>query len=103
MCCLPVWSRPLANSPGSTVEHGGADMKIGSSAIAAAIGAAIAPLILVAIPAGSASAHGYIDSPPSRQAQCAQGLLACGDIKYEPQSVEGPKGLRSCSGGNARF
>jgi chitin-binding protein len=35
---------------------------------------------------------------------CAQGRVAnCGDIIYEPQSVEGPKGLMSCSGGNSRF
>ncbi|WP_182883544.1 lytic polysaccharide monooxygenase [Microbispora sp. H10949] len=54
--------------------------------------------------ASPAQAHGYISSPPSRQAMCAQGRVPnCGDIVYEPQSVEGPKGLRSCSGGNARF
>jgi chitin-binding protein len=71
----------------------------------AVLGAAagLAPLLLVALPAATASAHGYISSPPSRQAQCAQGTVSCGDIKYEPQSVEGPKGLRSCSGGNSRF
>jgi predicted carbohydrate-binding protein with CBM5 and CBM33 domain len=71
----------------------------------AVLGAAagLAPLFLVALPAATASAHGYISSPPSRQAQCAQGTVSCGDIKYEPQSVEGPKGLRSCSGGNSRF
>ncbi|GAA2603741.1 lytic polysaccharide monooxygenase [Dactylosporangium fulvum] len=35
---------------------------------------------------------------------CAQGRVAnCGEIVYEPQSVEGPKGLMSCSGGNSRF
>jgi predicted carbohydrate-binding protein with CBM5 and CBM33 domain len=57
--------------------------------------------LLVASPA---SAHGYISSPPSRQALCAQGKVKnCGEIQYEPQSVEGRKGLRSCSGGNARF
>ncbi|WAL64298.1 lytic polysaccharide monooxygenase [Amycolatopsis cynarae] len=67
-----------------------------------AAGAALAPLLVLAAP-GVASAHGYIDSPPSRQAQCAQGIVDCGEIKYEPQSVEGPKGLTSCSGGNARF
>jgi chitin-binding protein len=71
----------------------------------AVLGAAagLAPLFLVVLPAATASAHGYISTPPSRQAQCAQGTVACGDIKYEPQSVEGPKGLRSCSGGNSRF
>ncbi|MET9930487.1 MULTISPECIES: lytic polysaccharide monooxygenase auxiliary activity family 9 protein [unclassified Streptomyces] len=71
--------------------------------LAAFIGAAIAPLLVVSLPAGDASAHGYISSPPSRQAQCAAGLVPCGSIKYEPQSVEGPKGLTSCSGGNAAF
>ncbi|WP_433218712.1 lytic polysaccharide monooxygenase [Microtetraspora malaysiensis] len=54
--------------------------------------------------ASPALAHGYVSSPPSRQAMCAEGRVAnCGEIIYEPQSVEGPKGLRSCSGGNARF
>ncbi|OON82621.1 lytic polysaccharide monooxygenase auxiliary activity family 9 protein [Streptomyces tsukubensis] len=71
--------------------------------IAALVGAVIAPVIAVSLPAGSASAHGYISNPPSRQAQCAAGTVDCGDITYEPQSVEGPKGLTSCSGGNSRF
>jgi predicted carbohydrate-binding protein with CBM5 and CBM33 domain len=54
--------------------------------------------------ASPASAHGYVSSPPSRQANCATGKVKnCGQIQYEPQSVEGKKGLRSCSGGNARF
>ncbi|GCD33550.1 hypothetical protein OEIGOIKO_01271 [Streptomyces chrestomyceticus JCM 4735] len=71
--------------------------------IATAVGAALAPLLVVTLPASSASAHGYVNAPASRQAQCAAGTVACGDIKWEPQSVEGPKGLKSCSGGNARF
>ncbi|MEU1763898.1 lytic polysaccharide monooxygenase auxiliary activity family 9 protein [Streptomyces rimosus] len=71
--------------------------------IATAIGAALAPLLVVTLPAGSAIAHGYVNAPASRQAQCAAGTVSCGDIKWEPQSVEGPKGLKSCSGGNARF
>lgn len=50
-----------------------------------------------------ASAHGYVSSPPSRQALCAQGRVACGQIKYEPQSVEGAKNLRTCHGNNAVF
>ncbi|MFF9348768.1 lytic polysaccharide monooxygenase auxiliary activity family 9 protein [Streptomyces sp. NPDC014734] len=70
---------------------------------AAAVGALLAPVLALSLPAGSASAHGYISSPPSRQAQCAAGTVSCGEIKYEPQSVEGPKGLTSCSGGNSRF
>ncbi|MFC6882343.1 MULTISPECIES: lytic polysaccharide monooxygenase auxiliary activity family 9 protein [Actinomadura] len=70
--------------------------------IAAASGVALTPAFVVVL-AGTASAHGYINSPPSRQAQCAAGTVQCGSIKYEPQSVEGPKGLRSCNGGNAAF
>ncbi|MFK4211238.1 lytic polysaccharide monooxygenase auxiliary activity family 9 protein [Streptomyces sp. NPDC030920] len=70
---------------------------------AAVIGALLAPVLVLTLPVGSASAHGYISSPPSRQAQCAAGTVSCGEIKYEPQSVEGPKGLTSCSGGNSRF
>ncbi|APY89954.1 chitin-binding protein [Streptomyces alfalfae] len=71
--------------------------------MAAVIGAGMAPVLALTLPTGSASAHGYVNGPASRQAQCAARTVACGDIKYEPQSVEGPKGLRSCSGGNARF
>lgn len=70
--------------------------------LAALAGALVVPGLMLAAP-GLASAHGYISGPPSRQAECAQGVLECGDIKYEPQSVEGPKGLQSCSGGNSRF
>ncbi|WP_432988483.1 lytic polysaccharide monooxygenase [Dactylosporangium sp. CA-233914] len=68
------------------------------------------PLVALGAAAGSlvfadpASAHGYVSSPPSRQALCAQGKVAdCGPIQYEPQSVEGPKGLRSCDGGKSQF
>lgn len=68
-----------------------------------ATAATIAPLGLVVLPAATANAHGYISSPPSRQAQCAQGTVSCGDIKWEPQSVEGPKGLRNCHGNVGRF
>ncbi|GAA2264269.1 hypothetical protein GCM10010232_65470 [Streptomyces amakusaensis] len=75
----------------------------GKKKLAFVIGAGIAPLLAVSLPASSASAHGYISSPPSRQAQCAAGTVPCGPIKYEPQSVEGPKGLRSCSGGQSLF
>ncbi|GAB2792878.1 lytic polysaccharide monooxygenase auxiliary activity family 9 protein [Amycolatopsis magusensis] len=71
--------------------------------LAAALGAAVAPVALVAIPAGTASAHGYVNAPASRQAQCAQGVVECGAISYEPQSVEGPKGLRECNGGVPQF
>ncbi|MDQ7909474.1 lytic polysaccharide monooxygenase [Phytohabitans sp. ZYX-F-186] len=52
----------------------------------------------------AASAHGYVSAPPSRQALCASRAVAdCGQIQFEPQSVEGPKGLRSCDGGLSQF
>ncbi|WP_067449818.1 lytic polysaccharide monooxygenase auxiliary activity family 9 protein [Actinomadura macra] len=70
---------------------------------ATAAGLVIAPVVAVVLPAATAYAHGYVSAPPSRQAQCAQKVVQCGQIQYEPQSVEGPKGLRSCSGGNGRF
>ncbi|MCY1145567.1 lytic polysaccharide monooxygenase [Actinoplanes sp. Pm04-4] len=64
------------------------------AATAAALTVGVAP----------ASAHGYISSPPSRQANCASGAVAnCGDIVYEPQSVEAPKGSKQCNGGGSRF
>lgn len=69
--------------------------------VLAAVG--IVPLAMLVLPGGVASAHGYVSAPASRQAQCAQGTVQCGPITWEPQSVEGPKGLRSCSGGNAQF
>ncbi|MGV9362831.1 lytic polysaccharide monooxygenase [Amycolatopsis sp. NPDC003731] len=71
---------------------------------AAAAGALLAPVLVVVLPATSASAHGYVSDPPSRQANCAAGKVPnCGSIVYEPQSVEGPKGLRSCNGGLSQF
>ncbi|MEJ3746813.1 lytic polysaccharide monooxygenase [Actinomycetes bacterium KLBMP 9797] len=52
----------------------------------------------------AASAHGYVSAPPSRQALCARRAVPdCGQIQSEPQSVEGPKGLRRCDGGLAQF
>ncbi|WP_370946995.1 lytic polysaccharide monooxygenase [Amycolatopsis sp. cg5] len=72
--------------------------------LAVAAGALLAPIVVIAVPVGTASAHGYVSSPPSRQANCAQGKVSnCGPIIYEPQSVEGPKGLTSCNGGLSQF
>lgn len=70
------------------------------STIFAVVAMALGMLLVVP---GTASAHGYVSSPASRQAQCAQGAVECGPIKWEPQSVEGPKGLRNCHGDNAQF
>ncbi|PWN52372.1 hypothetical protein IE53DRAFT_409483 [Violaceomyces palustris] len=57
-------------------------------------------------------AHGYVSSPPSRAFLCKQGNATdCGQIQYEPQSVEAPKGLpfiwdgdgKLCSAGLSQF
>ncbi|HEX5567200.1 MAG TPA: lytic polysaccharide monooxygenase [Streptomyces sp.] len=59
------------------------------------------PLAIVMTSASTAGAHGWITSPPSRQDHCATGrVTGCGDLQYEPQSVEAPKGSRLCSGGS---
>src|SRR3954452_11557407 len=65
------------------------------------VGVTAASLLVAVSPA---AAHGYISSPPSRQANCASGAVPnCGDIIYEPQSVEAPKGSKLCNGGGSRF
>ncbi|MFC9224564.1 lytic polysaccharide monooxygenase [Streptomyces hygroscopicus] len=78
---------------------------------AAVIGIGLAA-ISVLTTGGSATGHGYTDTPISRQKLCANGTVTgCGEIQYEPQSVEGPKGFPSggpadgtiCAGGNSRF
>ncbi|NUU69193.1 lytic polysaccharide monooxygenase [Enterobacteriaceae bacterium BIT-l23] len=60
----------------------------------------------------TASAHGYVSTPESRAFLCKKGQnIDCGTIKYEPQSVEGPKNFPAegpangtiASGGNSRF
>ncbi|GAA2337622.1 lytic polysaccharide monooxygenase [Streptomyces kunmingensis] len=65
-----------------------------------------------ALSAGGASSHGYTDLPISRQKLCANGTVAnCGNIQWEPQSVEGPKGFPAsgpadgqiCSGNHGEF
>ncbi|MHB9753599.1 lytic polysaccharide monooxygenase auxiliary activity family 9 protein [Streptomyces sp. BYX5S] len=65
-----------------------------------------------AFSAGGASGHGYTDLPISRQKLCANGSVSgCGNIQWEPQSVEGPKGFpaagpadgKLCSAGNGGF
>ena len=72
---------------------------------------AVATIVTMAI-APAAHAHGYSTSPTSRALYCHQGTVTdCGQIQWEPQSVEGPKGFPSagpvdgtlCAGGNARF
>jgi predicted carbohydrate-binding protein with CBM5 and CBM33 domain len=79
-------------------------MKIRPRLAAALAGVLAAPLVVVALPTGTAFAHGYVSSPASRQAQCARGTVKdCGAIQWEPQSVEGPKGLRNCHANLSQF
>ncbi|GAA3770456.1 lytic polysaccharide monooxygenase [Streptomyces phyllanthi] len=77
---------------------------------AAAVGLATTGALVLS--SGGASGHGYTDLPVSRQKLCQNGTVTgCGDIQWEPQSVEGPKGFPSsgpadgqlCSGGVGRF
>ncbi|MER5387167.1 lytic polysaccharide monooxygenase [Streptomyces sp. NBC_00647] len=79
---------------------------------AAALGLATAGTFVLST--GGASAHGYTDQPLSRQKMCAAngGSVAnCGDIQWEPQSVEGLKGFpaagpadgRICSANHTNF
>ncbi|MFD3520596.1 lytic polysaccharide monooxygenase [Streptomyces sp. NPDC058653] len=77
---------------------------------AAVLGLAVAGVSLLAT--GSATSHGYTDSPISRQKLCQNGTVTgCGNIQWEPQSVEGPKGFpaagpadgKICAGGNGQF
>ncbi|MEV6834252.1 lytic polysaccharide monooxygenase [Streptomyces sp. NPDC051133] len=73
---------------------------------------AVATAGAFALSTGGASGHGYTDLPISRQKLCANGTVTgCGEIQYEPQSVEGPKGFPAagpadgqiCNGGLSRF
>ncbi|KAF7336454.1 Lytic polysaccharide monooxygenase [Mycena sanguinolenta] len=66
---------------------------------------ALSSLVLATLHmAAPASAHGYVSQPPSRQALCRDvPVPGCGDVRWEPQSVEAPKGSFECNGNGARF
>jgi len=76
--------------------------KLKAALLTAGLGLAIA---IPVVGAQDAEAHGWVTNPPSRQDHCASGTTSfdCGGIKYEPQSVEAPKGSMKCSGGNEGF
>ncbi|MFJ8334946.1 lytic polysaccharide monooxygenase [Streptomyces sp. NPDC094437] len=85
-------------------------MRTRTKTSAAVVGLATAGAL--ALSSGGASGHGYTDLPISRQKLCQNGTVAnCGNIQWEPQSVEGPKGFPAagaadgqlCSGNNAPF
>ncbi|WP_406861133.1 lytic polysaccharide monooxygenase auxiliary activity family 9 protein [Streptomyces sp. HUAS MG47] len=80
--------------------------KVGAAAVALGVAG------VTFVSTGSATGHGYTDSPISRQKLCQNGTVTdCGSIQWEPQSVEGPKGFPGagpadgtiCAGGNSRF
>ncbi|MUG65474.1 MULTISPECIES: lytic polysaccharide monooxygenase [Paenibacillus] len=49
--------------------------------------------VIMVIFADKVSAHGYVESPASRAYLCKEGQNSdCGNIIYEPQSLEAPKG-----------
>jgi predicted carbohydrate-binding protein with CBM5 and CBM33 domain len=76
-------------------------------------GIAIGALALTGVTAvPTAYGHGYTTSPTSRAKHCANGTVQnCGQIQWEPQSTEGPKGFpnagpadgKLCSAGIAAF
>lgn len=70
-----------------------------------ALVAIVAGALVGGVASTAASAHGWVTDPPSRQDLCSTGSTGfdCGAIKYEPQSVEAPKGSMLCSGGNEAF
>jgi chitin-binding protein len=71
---------------------------------------ALALAVSTSIP--PAYGHGYTTTPISRAKHCANGTVQnCGQIQWEPQSTEGPKGFpgagpadgKLCSAGLAQF
>lgn len=70
------------------------------------------PALIVSVGVTNANAHGWTTNPNSRAGLCADGAVSdCGEIQWEPHSVEGPKGFPDggpqdgsiCAGGNSRF
>ncbi|MEZ7006870.1 lytic polysaccharide monooxygenase [Streptomyces sp. SCSIO 75703] len=85
-------------------------MRTRTKLYAASVGMATAGALVLS--SGGASGHGYTDLPVSRQKLCQNGSVSnCGNIQWEPQSVEGPKGFPSsgpadgqlCSANNGQF
>ncbi|TDD73370.1 lytic polysaccharide monooxygenase auxiliary activity family 9 protein [Actinomadura rubrisoli] len=77
--------------------------------LALAVAASAGLTVTVATPAFS---HGYANAPVSRALFCKQGVVKdCGDVQWEPQSVEGRKGFpqsgpgdgRICAAGDSRW
>lgn len=78
--------------------------------LAAVAAGALALTVSTSVPL--AYGHGYTTSPTSRAKHCANGTVQnCGQIQWEPQSTEGPKGFpgagpadgKLCSAGLGQF
>ncbi|RFS81604.1 chitin-binding protein [Actinomadura spongiicola] len=74
--------------------------------------AAVAAAGITMVTTAPALSHGYTTAPISRALFCQKGTARnCGEIQYEPSSVEGPKGFPQrgprdgtiCAGGVGRF
>lgn len=72
----------------------------------------LAVTVTAALGVTVATAHGYTENPTSRGRWCQKGeVRGCGDIQYEPQSTEAPKGFPEagprdghiCSADHERF
>jgi predicted carbohydrate-binding protein with CBM5 and CBM33 domain len=68
-----------------------------------ALGFGATLLVSSFLSANVAFGHGWVTSPPSRQDHCKNHRTSfdCGQVQYEPQSVEAPKGSMQCSGGSS--
>jgi len=73
----------------------------------AAVTAAMTTALLVGSTVGGAipaQAHGYVSAPYSRAMACKMGLNTnCGNIVYEPQSLEAPKGFPQAGPADGRI
>ncbi|WP_067458787.1 lytic polysaccharide monooxygenase auxiliary activity family 9 protein [Actinomadura macra] len=74
--------------------------------------ATVASAGLTVVVATPALSHGYATTPVSRALHCKDGTVQdCGEVKFEPQSVEGPKGFpksgpadgKICAAGDSRW
>lgn len=83
-----------------------------ATTVPAVLAGLIIAVVMTVVGASPAFAHGYTNSPVSRAYHCNLGNVAdCGQIQWEPHSVEGPKGFPAagpadgliCAGGNTGY
>lgn len=75
--------------------------------LAARVAAALTPIALLGATlalAQPAEAHGYVSGPYGRAAACKMGLnTGCGNVVFEPQSLEAPKGFPAAGPADGRI